>query len=48
MNKQSFAWLSEQIVRENSDAIMFADHEGAIRLWTVSYTHLTLPTKRIV
>jgi PAS domain S-box-containing protein len=25
--------LSEQIVRENSDAIMFADHEGAIRLW---------------
>ena len=33
MNKQSFAWLSEQIVRENSDAIMFADYEGAIRLW---------------
>jgi PAS domain S-box-containing protein len=33
VNKQSFAWLSEQIVRENSDAIMFADHEGAIRLW---------------
>ena len=33
MNKQSFEWLSEQIVRENSDAIMFADHEGAIRLW---------------
>jgi PAS domain S-box-containing protein len=33
MNNLSFAWLSEQIVRENSDAIMFADHEGAIRLW---------------
>jgi PAS domain S-box-containing protein len=33
MSKQSFTWLSEQIVRENSDAIMFADHEGAIRLW---------------
>jgi len=33
MSKKSFAWLSEQIVRENSDAIMFADHEGAIRLW---------------
>jgi PAS domain S-box-containing protein len=33
MNTQSFGWLSEQIVRENSDAIMFADHEGLIRLW---------------
>ncbi|MDD5286913.1 MAG: PAS domain S-box protein [Desulfuromonadaceae bacterium] len=33
MSKKSFAWLSEQIVRENSDAIMFADREGAIRLW---------------
>ncbi len=29
----SFAWLAEQIVQENSDAIMFADHGGAIRLW---------------
>ncbi len=29
----SFVWLSEQIVKQNSDAIMFADHEGAIRLW---------------
>lgn len=33
MNGLSFAWLSEQIVKENSDAIMFADHEGLIRLW---------------
>ena len=33
MNILSFEWLSQQIVRENSDAIMFADHEGAIRLW---------------
>lgn len=33
MNDMSFASLSEQIVRENSDAIMFADHEGLIRLW---------------
>ncbi len=33
MNNMSFTWLSEQIVRENSDAVMFADHEGAIRLW---------------
>ena len=33
MNILSFAWLSQQIVKENSDAIMFADHEGAIRLW---------------
>ena len=33
MSTLSFACLSEQIVRENSDAIMFADHEGAIRLW---------------
>ena len=33
MNTMSFPWLAEQIVQENSDAIMFADHEGAIRLW---------------
>lgn len=33
MNDQTFTWLSEQIVRENSDAIMFADQEGNIRLW---------------
>lgn len=33
MNNLSFAWLAEQIVKNNSDAIMFADHEGAIRLW---------------
>lgn len=33
MKNLSFVWLSEQIVKENSDAIMFADHEGAIRLW---------------
>ena len=33
MNNQSFAWLSQQIVSENSDAILFADHEGIIVLW---------------
>ena len=33
MNNLSFAWLSEQIVKENSDAVMFADHEGFLRLW---------------
>jgi PAS domain S-box-containing protein len=33
MNSLSFNWLSEQIVQESSDAIMFADHEGFIRLW---------------
>jgi PAS domain S-box-containing protein len=33
MNNLSFTWLSEQIVKNNSDAIMFADHEGLIRLW---------------
>ena len=33
MKTESFTWLSEQIVRENSDAIMFADREGNIRLW---------------
>jgi len=33
MNNLSFAWLAEQIVSENSDAIMFADHMGNIRLW---------------
>lgn len=33
MNNLSFAWLSERIVKNNSDAILFADHEGLIRLW---------------
>lgn len=33
MNNLSFAWLSEQIVKENSDAVIFADHAGCIRLW---------------
>lgn len=33
MYNLSFTSLSEQIVRENSDAIMFADREGVIRLW---------------
>lgn len=33
MNGLSFAWLSEQIVRDSNDAIMVADHEGLIRLW---------------
>jgi PAS domain S-box-containing protein len=33
MKTMSFTSLAEQIVRENSDAIMFADQEGHIRLW---------------
>lgn len=33
MNNLSFTSLSEQIVKHNSDAIMFADHQGLIRLW---------------
>jgi len=33
MQNLSFTWLSEKIVNENSDAIIFADHEGAVRLW---------------
>jgi len=33
MNNPSFTWLAEQIVQESSDAIMFADREGVIRLW---------------
>ena len=33
MQNMTFEWLSQHIVKENSDAIMFADHEGAIRLW---------------
>ena len=33
MNNMSFTSLSEQIVKNNSDAIMLADREGAIRLW---------------
>jgi nitrogen fixation/metabolism regulation signal transduction histidine kinase len=33
MNNRSFDWQAEQIVQNNSDPIMFADHEGLIRLW---------------
>lgn len=33
MESMSFAALSEKIVQNSSDAIMFADHEGNIRLW---------------
>jgi len=33
MQNMSFNWLSQQIVGENSDAILFADREGTIRLW---------------
>ena len=33
MNNQSLVWLSQQIVSENSDAILFADREGTISLW---------------
>lgn len=33
MNNTSSVWLSEQIVKDSSDAIMFADKEGLIRLW---------------
>lgn len=33
MVKRSIAWLSEQIVRESADAIVFSDADGIIRLW---------------
>lgn len=33
MNNLSFAWLSEHIVRNSGEAIMFSDCEGNIRLW---------------
>lgn len=33
MNNLSASRLSEQIVGENSDAILFSDREGIIRLW---------------
>ncbi len=33
MQNNSITWLAEQIVKENSDAILFADREGTIRLW---------------
>lgn len=33
MESMSFASLSEKIVQENSDAILFSDREGIIRLW---------------
>ena len=33
MEQVSFSALSEQIVRESSDAIVFSDGDGIIRLW---------------
>jgi len=33
MQNKSFTSLAEQIVQENSDAILFADRGGTIRLW---------------
>ena len=33
MKNLSFSQLSEQIVQNNSDAILFSDREGIIRLW---------------
>ena len=33
MESMSFTSLSEKIVQENSDAILFSDREGIIRLW---------------
>lgn len=33
MEQVSFSSLSEQIVRESSDAIVFSDGDGVIRLW---------------
>ncbi len=33
MEKPTFAWLSEQIVRESRDAVVFSDVDGIIRLW---------------
>jgi len=36
MSDRSFSWLSEQIVTECAEAIMFSDQEGIIRLWNKS------------
>jgi PAS domain S-box-containing protein len=33
MEEHTFEWLSEQIVRESRDAIVFSDARGIIRLW---------------
>lgn len=33
MEQLDFAWLSEQIVRESGDAVVFSDAAGVIRLW---------------
>jgi PAS domain S-box-containing protein len=33
MGHLSEAWLSEQIIRESHDAVIFSDPEGIIRLW---------------
>ena len=33
MRNLTFVWLAGQVVQESSDAIMFADKDGLIRLW---------------
>jgi PAS domain S-box-containing protein len=33
MERLSDAWLSEQIIRESHDAVIFSDTEGTVRLW---------------
>lgn len=35
MSEQSHEWLCQQIVDNTSDAIIFADNDGVVRLWNV-------------
>ena len=44
----SMAWISAQMDPKNNDRSLWLSAAAWDRIMTVSYTHLTLPTKRIV
>ena len=43
-----FAIIDSVVDQPNVQSIVFREHEGSFVVGAVSYTHLTLPTKRIV
>ena len=50
MTKNAITWIREDFRIENNPALSYAtqNHENVLALYTVSYTHLTLPTNREV
>ena len=50
MTKNAITWIREDFRIENNPALSYAtqNHENVLALYTVSYTHLTLPTSQYV